>query len=256
MPEFVALDEVPGATGDSDIGSDIPAGSIACPECGEYFKSRGLTRHMVQTHGMQPPARRTPGTPERSNTKLATQWAEFQRGAALFISFACSECAAVIVEDAERDGIAIAAFCENRPKLKKQIQQALTGMDVMILVGALGETARKCMAHHEIGKKIGLPGPQHSHAGGQSAQEKMLSFLTMMPEADRNMLLNRVFTQMSDANASSSAPAAAPTTVTVVMDDENTPGAPPPPDMRHITPQDEYQMAMAHSATGDLSQTL
>jgi len=84
----------------------------------------------------------------------------------------------------------------------------------------------------------------------------MLSFLTQMPEADRNLLLNQVFNGMATANASSSPFPAPPTTVTVVMDDEDTPGAPPPPDMGHLTPQDEYQMAMAHSATGDLSQTL
>lgn len=246
-PELLSLDEVPDGADDS-LGSDVPAGSVPCPECGEYFKSRGLTRHMVQTHGMAAPARRTAtGDAGKGNVRLATQWAEFQRGAALFISFACAQCAAVIVEDAQRDGDAIAAFCEGRPKLKKQIQQALTGMDIMILVGALGETARKCVAHHDIGRRIGLPGPQHSHVGGQSAQEKMMSFLTTMPEADRNLLLNQVFNGMATANA----PTAPPSNVTVVMDDENTPGAPPPPQTTPVTPQDEYMMAMAHSGGSD-----
>lgn len=254
-PEIVGLDEVPDPSEDERLGSDIPANAVPCPECGEYFKSRGLTRHRVQTHGVTPPVRQ--GTAAASKTaapKLAVQWAEFQRGAALFISFACAQCAAVIVEDADTDGIAIAAFCENRPKLRRQIQNALSGMDVMILVGALGGTARKMMAHHEIGKKIGLPGPSHSHAG-QSAQEKMLSFLTQMPESDRNLLLNQVFNGMATASPSSSGPVAESTRVTVVMDDENTPGAPPPPEPINLTESDRFQMAMAHSGT-DFDTTL
>jgi hypothetical protein len=203
---------------------------------------------MVQAHGMQPPRRVGSSVDSgKSTIKLAVQWAEFQRGAALFISFACAQCAAVIVEDAQRDGDAIAAFCEGRPKLKKQIQQALTGMDIMILVGALGETARKCVSHHELGKRIGLPGPQHSHVGGQSAQEKMMSFLTQMPEADRNLLLNQVFNGMATANA----PAAASPTVTVVMNDEDTPGQPPVVIPDNLSEQDRFQMAMAHSTTGE-----
>lgn len=243
MPEVIGLDEVPTGSGD-DLGSDVPAGSVPCPECGQFFKSRGLTRHMVQAHGMQAPVRRNVADTGKATVKLANQWAEFQRGAALFISFACADCATVIIEDAQTDGDAIAAFCETRPKLKKQIQQALSGMDVMILVGALGGTARKMIAHHEFGKRIGLPGPQHSHAGGQSAQEKMLSFLTTMPEADRNTLLNQVFNGMATANA----PAAPTPTVTVVMDDD-APGQPPVQIPDHLSEQDRYQMAMAHSGT-------
>lgn len=252
MPEVIALDEVPDGLGDDSLGSDVPAGTVPCPECGNYFKSRGLTRHMVNAHGMEPPARpgRTPADKGKAVEKFALQWAEFQRGAALFVSFACTQCAAVLVEDAQRDGNAIAVFCETRPKLKKQIQQALGSMDIMIFVGALGETGRKMIAHHEIGKKIGLPGPTHTHTGGRSAEEKMLGFLTSMPEADRNMLLNQVFSGM--ATASSSEPAATTPTVTVVMDDEQgVPGQPPVVIPEDLTAQDRFQMAMAHTHSDD-----
>jgi hypothetical protein len=211
---------------------------------------------MVQAHGMEPPSRSGIAVDKgKSTVKLAQQWAEFQRGAALFISFACTECAAVIVADAVRDGEAIAIFCETRPKLKRQIQQALTGMDIMILVGALGETARKCIAHHEFGKRIGLPGPQHAHKRG-SAEEQVLSFLTSIPEADRNLLLNQVFSGMAAANASASGPAAPQPTVTVVMDDEDVPGQPPVHIPENLSEQDKYQMAMAHSGNGDFESVL
>lgn len=249
-PLVVALDDVPSAD-DNDLGSDVPADAVACPECGNYYKSRGLTRHMVQAHGATPPSRSGIAAPKQT-IKLAVRWAEFQRGAALFVAFACTQCAAIIVEDAVKDGEAIAAFCENRPKLKKQIEQALAGMDIMILVGALGETGRKMIAHHEIGKKMGMAGPQHNHPRG-SAEEQMMRFLTDIPEADRNLLLNQVFNQM--ATASPSAPAAAAPTVTVVMDDE-VPGQPPVVVPDNLTDTDKFQMAMAHSGSGDFDATL
>jgi hypothetical protein len=255
-PEVIGLDEVP-TDDDLSLGSDVPSGTVPCPECGSYFKSKGLTRHRVNAHGVEPPARSggTPADKGKATQKFAMQWAEFQRGAALFVSFACTDCAAVLVEDAQRDGEAIAVFCETRPKLKKQIQQALTGMDIMILVGALGETGRKMISHHEIGKKLGMPGPQHTHSGGDSAQEKMMNFLVKMPEEDRNMLLNQVFSGMA-ANGSSNAPAAAPVAVTVVLDDEETPGQPPVVMPDNLTEQDRYHMAMAHSGSSDFESVL
>lgn len=245
-PEPLLLDEMPA--GDDPFGDDISiAGKVPCPECGEYFKSRGLTRHLESAHGVENPNKRSGniGNKSKGTAVLAQQWAEFQRGASLFASFACSQCAAVLMEDAQKDGDAIAAFCEGRPKLKKQIQQALTGMDIMILVGALGETARKMVSHHEIGKKLGMPGPQHTHAGGGSAQEKMMDFLTTMDPAARNTLLDQVF---SGGAATASTPAAATPTVTVVMDDD-VPGMPPTPRVDDLSEQDRYQMAMAHAGS-------
>jgi hypothetical protein len=252
MPEPILLDELP-AEESPFVGSEVPAGTVPCPECGNYFKSRGLTRHMVNAHGMEPPERKTPAGTGKATVALAKRWAEFQRGAALFVSFACSECAAVLIEDADTDANAIATFCDGRPKLKKQLQQALTGMDIMILVGALGGTARKMVAHHEIGKKIGLPGPAHSHAAGGSAQEKMMHFLTDLPEDSRNQLLNQVFSGM--ANTSSSVPATATPTVTVVLDDE-APGQPPVPVPETLTDQDKFHIAMAHTRTDDFVESL
>lgn len=255
-PVVVALDDVPSAD-DNDLGSDVPAGAVPCPECGNYYKSRGLTRHMVQAHGMEPPSRSGVAPDKgKSTVKLAQRWAEFQRGAALLISFACVQCAAAIVEDAAQDGEAIASFCENRPKLKKQVEQALSGMDLMILVGALGGTARKCMSHHEIGKKIGLAGP-HTHTMERgSPEEQVMSFLTSIPEVDRNQLLNQVFSGMAATKAAASAPAAAAPSVTVVMEDENVPGQPPVVVPDDLTETDKFHMAMAHSGSGDFDTTL
>jgi uncharacterized C2H2 Zn-finger protein len=249
----VLVDEMPDAGPDDDLDADIPAGAVPCPECGDYFKSRGLSRHLNSAHGIEPVRKQSTGaTTKVKGAALALQWAEFQRGAALFVSFACTACAAVLVEDADTDGVAIAAFCESRPKLRKQIQQALGGMDVMILVGALGGTARKMIAHHAIGARFGM-GDGHSHTpveGG--AQEKLLGFLSQMPEDSRNALLNQVFNTVASTNV----PTTATATVTVVHDDEQVPGAPPSPLPDELSAQDKYQMAMAHAGTGDFVETL
>jgi hypothetical protein len=248
-PEPILLDEMPTGDEDDAVDFDVAAGKTACPECGNYFatKGGGLARHRRSAHGIEP-ERKQAATARSKAPALAAQWAEFQRGAALFVSFACTECAAVLVEDAETDGLAIANFCEGRPKLRKQIQQALGSMDVMILVGALGETARKMIAHHNIGKRIGLPGPSHSHTGQQSAQERMMNFLSQMPQDARNDLLNQVFSRAPQTTATATRPAAATPTVTVVMDDEPAPGEPPVPAPNTLTEHDRYQMAMANGA--------
>jgi uncharacterized C2H2 Zn-finger protein len=255
MPEVLLVDEMPDAD-PGDLGSDVAEGTVPCPECGDYFKSRGLSRHLNSAHGIEPARKQASGTGKSKTPALATQWAEFQRGAALLISFACTGCAGVLVEDAEVDGIAIAAFCETRPKLRKQIQQALAGMDVMILVGALGGTAKKMVSHHSIGARIGLGGEGHSHSPVQgSAEQKMMAFLTQMPEDSRNQLLNQVFSGMATAPPQQQAAAPQPV-VTVVHDDEPVPGEPPVEMPDHLTEQDKYQMAMAHSGTPDFVETL
>lgn len=260
MPEMVSLDEMPTAE-EGDLDSDVPSGTVPCPECGNFYKSRGLTRHMVNAHGMEPPAGRTPSsTKGRGAAALATKWAEFQRGAALLVSFACTNCAAVLVEDAQKDGDAIAAFCEGRPKLRKQLQQALDGMDLMLLVAALGGTAQKMVSHHAIGAKIGL-GDGHTHndnAGGP--QERVMSFLSGMDEDSRNALINGAFDQMrahtQTATATTTEPAQATVQRTVVVHDDETPGQPPVVVPETLTPQDRYQMMMAHAHTDDLSVTV
>lgn len=263
-PEVVALDEMPDDDTEG-LDSDIPAGAVPCPECGEYFKSRGLSRHMSSAHGIEPERRQSTGGNKVKAGAFATQWAEFQRGAALIVSFACSGCAAVLMEDAVADGVAIASFCETRPKLRKQVQQALSGMDVMILVGALGGTARKMVAHHSIGARLGLASESHTHAPvSGSAEQKMMAFLAQMPEAERNLLLNDVFgamaqqqqpTQRANTEPTVSDVAKGTAQVTLVHDDE-VPGQPPAPAPEFLTENDRYQMAMAHSGGTDFVDTL
>lgn len=264
-PEVIGLDEMPTEE-EGQLDGDIAAGTVPCPECGNYYKSRGLTRHMVNAHGMEPPAGSRAGTSGTTRGKgtaaLATKWAEFQRGAALLVSFACTSCAGVLVEDAAKDGEAIATFCENRPKLRKQLQQALDGMDLMLLIAALGGTAQKMVSHHAIGAKIGL-GDGHTHNdNGGGPQERVMSFLSGMDEDSRNALINGAFDQMR-AHSAQQAPTTATTTErreatvqrTVVMDDE-VPGQPPVVVPEQLSPQDRYQMMMAHAHTDDLSVTV
>lgn len=255
MPEVLLIDDMPTPEPGEELDSDVPAGSVPCPECGEYFKPRGLSRHLNSAHGIEPERKQSSGGKAKTPA-LATQWAEFQRGASLFVSFACTACAAVLMEDAETDGIAIANFCDTRPKLRKQLQQAMGSMDVMILVGALGGTARKMVAHHSIGARLGMGAPQHTHEpvmGG--AEAKVMGFLTQLPEEDRNALLNQVFAAQANAAASSSTPTTTTPTVTVVHDDEGTPGGEPVPDLTVLTEQDRHAMAMAHAGT-DFMDTL
>lgn len=267
-PEVIGLDEMPTEE-EGQLDSDIAAGTVPCPECGNYYKSRGLTRHMVNSHGMEPPAGSRAGTGGNTKGKgtaaLASKWAEFQRGAALLVSFGCTSCAGVLVEDAQKDGDAIATFCENRPKLRKQLQQALDGMDLMLLIAALGGTAQKMVSHHAIGAKIGL-GDGHTHndnAGGP--QERVMSFLSGMDEDSRNALINGAFDQMRATQQAGQQPRTTATTTertaatvqrTVVMEDEATPGQPPLVVPEALTPQDRYQMMMAHAHTDDLSVTV
>src|SRR5450759_1124278 len=98
MPEPIALDELPEAEPlfGSDSGDSI--GRVACPECGKTFLPTGIKRHITMSH--------RGGVSDTGGTKtpkqvvdLATRWAEFQRGSALLISFACGQCAAVWVGD-------------------------------------------------------------------------------------------------------------------------------------------------------------
>lgn len=257
----VLVDEIPIAEPGEEDFTEVAAGLVPCPECGEYFKSArgGLTRHRRSSHGVEPEgSRSSPKAAKNSTATLAVRWAEFQRGSALFISFACSQCAAVLVEDAQTDAEAIAQFCERRPKLRKQIEQVLGGMDVMILVGALGQTAQKMLAHHSIGQRLGLPGSNQQHSAEHGAQEKMMSFLTNLDPDARHQLIDQVFTARDSATANSSVDVQTPVVVTVEPNATNgettVPGMPPEPSA-NLTEQDRYAMAVAHSGTGEWSQT-
>ena len=212
MPEFVALDEIPSEPDQSPFGTE--GDKVSCPECGDYFNPRGLKRHITMSHRggvSDTPRNSTKKTGSRVQVTLAQRWCEFQQGAAVLVSLACADCGTALVEDAEKDGAAIAAFCVNRPKLRKQLEDALSGMDFMLLVGALGSTATKMVGHHSIGKRIGLPGgssPQHN--AEHDAAARMMGFMSRLPQEQRNDLLNKVFEAQSrnDEAAQAQAPQA------------------------------------------------
>src|ERR1700677_4193589 len=137
MPDPVALDELPDSDGlgDAPLGADPDTGKVPCPECDRWFLPTGIKRHITMTHrgGVSDSGKSSAG--KSKPLPLAIKWAGFQRGAALMVSFACTQCAMVLVQDADKDGQAIAAYCANRPKLTKQVNQLLDASDVMILVG-------------------------------------------------------------------------------------------------------------------------
>lgn len=196
-PEPIALDELPDAAplfGTAGSGDSID--KVQCPECDKSFLPTGIKRHITMAH--------RGGVSDTGGTKspktvidMATRWAEFQRGSALLVSFACSQCAAVLVQDADTDGRAIADFCMKRPKLRKQVEQFLMASDMLILVGALGGTAQKMASHHSIGKRIGLTDTSHPGEHGQGMQG-VAQFMKNMSEEDRNALLNGAIDHMAD----------------------------------------------------------
>ena len=138
---------------------------------------------------------------------VAERWAQFQRGAALMVSFACSQCASVLVTDADKDGKAIAEFCVNRPKLRKNVEKFLDTSDMLILVGTLGETARTMASHHDIGKRIGLAPTEHT-GHDESGMQGVAAFMASMSEEDRHAILDQAINHM--ANGAEPQPEAQP----------------------------------------------
>lgn len=252
MPEFVALDEAPALDDDAASSSLDDGDKVACPECGEPFSPRGIKRHITMSHrnGVpDSPRRNTPGR-GRVEVNLALRWQEFQQGAALLVSLACGDCAKALVEDAAIDGAAVAAFCSNRPKLRKQLEDALASMDFMLLVGALAQTAMKMVSHHSVGKRIGLGSPDAatggmSHGTQHNAAERMMGFLGSMPQEQRNELLNKVFEANRQA-PQAPAPAATPE---YDFNDTAAAGAEPTPEQTLIDEHDAAQVRAAHAGT-------
>src|SRR5579864_1981462 len=123
MPEPVALDELPGVEAlFSDSGTATDPDKVQCPQCDRAFLPTGLKRHITMAHNGGVSDSTKAGTGKKKvEIDLANSWAAFQRGAALMVSFACNQCATVLVNDADKDGQAIAQFCANRPKLRKQL---------------------------------------------------------------------------------------------------------------------------------------
>lgn len=196
MAEPFALDDPPAAD-PSNLGGEDD-GKVQCPECPNRYKSSGLQRHITMAHrdGISDSA----ASPNRANKPkstmvIQTRWAEFQRGAALLVSLACSQCAAVLSEDAEKDAIALAHFCEHKPKLRKQVEQFLSTADFMLLLGAFGGTAQKMVAHHSIGKRIPGVLPVENTDHGHNPMEKAMAFMDQMPPEARHQMMDNVFAQ-------------------------------------------------------------
>jgi hypothetical protein len=130
--------------------------------------------------------------------KLAQRWAQFQLGISMPVSLACSRCALALAEDADVDGKAIAAYCMNKPKLKKQLDDFLASTDFIMLIGALGGTAQKMVSHHSIAKKLpfgmaGTPAEQQQEAEqhqGHNPTEQMMQYMSGLPDEQRHKLMD------------------------------------------------------------------
>jgi hypothetical protein len=202
-PEPLALDEMPDAEPFVSVaeptftdGAD-DLGKVQCPECDKSFLPAGIKRHITMAHrgGISDGPTATKTSKPKSVVDIANRWAEFQRGAALMVSLACSQCAGVLVADAVTDGNAIAAFCSRKPKLKKQLETFLDSSDIIILVGALAGTAQKMAAHHSIGQRIGLgsTSTEADHTHPEGSMQNIMDFMQNMDPDMRNELINSAF---------------------------------------------------------------
>ena len=198
MPiEPLALDELPEA---EPLFGEPADGKVQCPECDKSFIPSGLKRHITMSHrgGVSDSAG---GSTGKGKSKVvidvAERWAQFQRGAALMVSFACSQCASVLVTDADKDGKAIAEFCVNRPKLRKNVEKFLDTSDMLILVGTLGETARTMASHHDIGRKIGLADTSEHMGHDATGMQGVAAFMQSMSPEDRQAILDQALANMA-----------------------------------------------------------
>jgi hypothetical protein len=201
MPEPIALDQIPDA--DPLFGSDKDDGTtgdkIQCPECEKSFMPSGIKRHITMAHrgGVSDGSNTSGPKQSRVVVDIAERWAQFQRGAGLMVAFGCSQCAAILVEDANTDGKAIAEFVSHKPKLRKKLETFLEASDAMILVGTLGNTAKKMAEHHSIGRKFGIGTVNVDHVNHGSGMEGIAQFMQSLSEEDRNQLLNDAFQSMA-----------------------------------------------------------
>jgi hypothetical protein len=201
MPETFLLDDPP--TDDATATSADEDGRVQCPECTLTFKPSGIKRHITMSHrgGVSDSPSSTSSSAKgipKGGDRLAERWAQFQVGIAMPVSLACTQCGLALAEDAEVDGKAIATFCVNKPKLKKQIDDFLASTDFIMLIGALGGTAKKMVSHHSIAKKLPFgasgiavePNPEHQ---GHNPTERMMAFMGGLPEEQRNQMMNEAF---------------------------------------------------------------
>lgn len=253
MAEPFALDDPPTADADEQEAVD---GKIQCPECDRTFKPNGLQRHITMVHrGGVGTTGSGANKPSRSTALIETRWADFQRGVALLVSLACTQCAAALSEDANTDAIALAQYCSNKPKLKKQVEDFLTTADFLLLVGAFGGTAQKMLAHHSIGKRIpGIaPVTNTDEHSGHDPAARMMDFMAAMPEEQRNQIMNRAMEarrQQAEQTANYQQQEQS-----VVVND-NGAGAEPPPDASGLTEHDRQIREAMNSGSSEFMETV
>lgn len=248
MAEPFALDDPPKADAD-DTATDVD-GKIQCPECDKHFKPSGLQRHITMAHRGGISDKPT-GTP-RANTKSAiieTRWADFQRGAALLVSLACTQCANALAEDAEKDAIALAQYCQTKPKFRKQVEDFLSTADFLLLVGAFGGTAQKMVSHHSIAKRIpGItPTVNPEHASHDPAS-RMMDFMSSMPPEQRHAMMDRAMEAQRQAREQAETFIQQQQEPTPTVED-NGAGGEPAPDTTGLTEHDRQIREAMNSGT-------
>lgn len=240
MPRVISRDEVPGTY---TFTSEPPAndGKVECPECGNRLTPGGLQRHITVAHRGGIPDPKPSPVSQRAKIDIAARWIQFQNGVAMLVSLACTECAKVLASDAEKDAIALAEFCANRPKVRKQVEDLLTGSDFMILLAAFGGTARDMIKHHSLGQRLPIvANTEHQSNGHQSPQERMAAFMMSMPPEQRNAIIDQAFTAAAKGRQRQQpARQFVPT--------EPNPGEEPTPIRQVVDEQDARQIHAAHS---------
>lgn len=211
MPNVIGLDESP-------LGDDTSlSGEYGCPECTRAFTTEaGRKRHLTRTHNAAPSTvSHSASASKRGDAieeTLATRWSQFQVGCSVLVAIACVTCGTVLLNDAQKDAKAIAAFAVKRPKLRKQLESFLASADLLVLVAVLGNTAKEMASHHAIGARFGM-GPGHAKGStAHSAQERMLQFMSNMPAEARHKIIDQaIHSQAAQANYAAPAPAPSPT---------------------------------------------
>ena len=207
MPELVPLDEQPLADPENT------GGTVPCPECERAFSTEaGMKRHVTRTHNGAPSTGPSPSGVDKGRVEkqLADRWSQFQIGCSTLIAMACVTCGKILAADAVQDGNAIATFASKRPKLRKQLESFLSSADFLILMGAVGQTAQKMIAHHSIGRRIGI-GTGHAESSAHDVQGKLADYMSSLPPEARHQLLDQALQArraMTEARQSAAAAAA------------------------------------------------
>lgn len=244
MPRTISRDEVPGT-----LTSEPPIndGKVECPECGNRLTPGGLQRHITVAHRGGVPDPKPSTTTQKAKVDIASRWIQFQNGAAMLVSLACTQCAQVLASDAEKDAIALAEFCANRPKVRKQVEDLLTGSDFMILLAAFGGTARDMIKHHSIGQRLPIATVgDHGSNGHQSAEQRMAAFMMSMPPAQRNAIIDQAFSAAAKGQQRQRE-YQQPQSSSMPQTTMPTPGAEPTPIRKIVDEQDARQVRAAHS---------